>query len=229
MIAIVQARLSSARLPGKMLMNVAGRPLLGRVVDRLAKARTLTGIVIATSSERSDQPIADFCTRENIKCHRGPLDDVAERFRRTAEREGASAFVRISGDSPLIDPALVDWAVGYYELGNCDLVTNVFVRTFPRGQSVEVVRTDAFRALCSDMDTTDREHVTRAFYRNAHAFRIVALTSGVDAGEVNFCIDTAEDLARIDQLITSCSSSAGWRELLAAYRSLDDERASTAR
>jgi spore coat polysaccharide biosynthesis protein SpsF len=227
MLAIVQARQSSARLPGKMLMSVAGRSLLGRVVDRLGQARTLTKIIVATSTDRSDQPIVDFCVAENIACYRGPLADVAARFRGAAEHEGADSFVRINGDSPLIDPALVDMAVGYYQVDRCDLVTNVFTRTFPRGQSVEVLRAEALEALCRQMKDDDREHVTRAFYRNAHAFRIVSITSGANAGAVNFCIDTADDLSRVERLVSVAPNGAGWRELLAAHDSLGYGHAST--
>lgn len=227
MLAIVQARQSSARLPGKMLMSVAGRSLLGRVIDRLGEARTLTRIMVATSTDGSDQPIADFCIKENISCYRGPLDDVAARFLAAAEREAADSFVRISGDSPLIDPALVDMAVAYYEVDRCDLVSNVFVRTFPRGQSVEVVRTEALEVLRALMQDDDREHVTRAFYRNGHAFRIVSLTSGVNAGAANLCIDTSDDLSRIERIVRVAPNGAGWRELLAIHDSLGYGHATT--
>jgi spore coat polysaccharide biosynthesis protein SpsF (cytidylyltransferase family) len=227
MLAIVQARQSSARLPGKTLMSIAGRALLGRVIDRLEQALALTKIVVATSTDRSDEPIVDFCAKESIACYRGPLADVAERFRGAAEQEAADSFVRISGDSPLIDPSLVDTAVAHYEAGRCDLVTNVFVRTFPRGQSVEVVRTEALEVLRAHMRDDDREHVTRAFYRNAHAFRIVSFTSGVNAGAVNLCIDTADDVSRVERLVGAAPNGAGWRELLAIYDSLGYGHATT--
>jgi spore coat polysaccharide biosynthesis protein SpsF len=223
MLAIVQARLSSTRLPGKVLMNLCGRSLLGRVVDRLSKARTVDRIVVATSSGSSDQGIVDFCEREGIRCHRGPLDDVAERFRQAAEFEAAEAFVRVSGDSPLIDSALVDLAVKYYGQAECDLVTNVLVRSFPKGQSVEVVRAatfNGFRGLLTEVQ--QKEHVTKVFYENPGAYRIVSFTSGMNAGAVNLSIDTPEDFARLEKLIGAVNDdAAGWRELLASYRSLN--------
>lgn len=224
MLAIVQARLSSARLPGKMLLDLCGRPLLARVLERLARASLVRGIVVATSTEPGDDAIAAFCSQHGLACQRGPLEDVAERLRGVASREGAPAFVRISGDSPLLDPALVDRAVRHYQAGDCDLVTNVLVRTFPKGQSVEVVRFAAFDRMCRSMsDPAQREHVTRGFYVQPAAFRIVSFTSGIDAGAVNLSVDTAEDFARVQRLIEACGDPLpGWRELL------DIERAAVA-
>lgn len=220
MLAIVQARLSSTRLPGKMLMDLCGKPLLARVVERLLQARLVRQVVVATSTDASDDAIAAFCARHAIKCQRGPLDDVAERFRGAAVSEAAQAFVRISGDSPLLDPALVDQAIRYYQHGDCDLVTNVFVRTFPKGQSVEVVRFAAFERLCGSMaDDAEREHATSGFYAHPHDFCIVSFTSGMDAGSVNLSVDTPEDFARVQRLIeTAGNQPRGWRELLDNYR-----------
>lgn len=221
MLAIVQARLNSFRLPGKMLMELSGRVVLGRVLDQVAGARRVGRIVVATSQESSDDGIADFCRGEGVICHRGPLDDVAERFRRAAREEAVEAFVRVNGDSPLIDPALIDRAIAYYEQDECDLVTNVFVRSFPKGQSVEVLRFATFDRLCAEMiGADDKEHVTKAIYENPAPFRIVSFTSGVDAGAINMSIDTREDFDRVAALIAAAGGRAGgWRELLARYLS----------
>jgi spore coat polysaccharide biosynthesis protein SpsF len=214
MLAIIQARLSSVRLPGKMLMDLCGRPMLGRVLDRVSSARSIQRFVVATSNEVSDDPIARFCENERVPCHRGPLDDVMERFQGAARAESAEAFVRISGDSPLIDPGVIDLAVGYYQQADCDLATNVFVRTFPKGQSVEVVRAAALEKLKQRAITADhREHVTKAFYEDPRWFRIVSFTSGYDAGAVNLSVDTREDFERARRLIAALPA-AGWRELL---------------
>lgn len=222
MLAIVQARMSSTRLPGKVLMDMCGRALLGRVVDRLSRARSLTRIVVATSEDRSDQAIADFCEKESIRCHRGPLDDVTRRFHQVATLEAAESFVRISGDSPLIDPELVDRAVHYYRQGRCDLATNVLIRSFPKGQSVEVVGFETFQAICEQENSPDsREHVTTAFYRHPERYRIVGFTSGIDAGRINLSVDTVDDFVRIEMLIKACGGTpGGWRDLLTAYHNL---------
>jgi spore coat polysaccharide biosynthesis protein SpsF len=147
---------------------------------------------------------------------------VAERFREVAERTHAPAFVRISGDSPLIDPAIIDQGVAYFELHDCDLATNVLVRSFPKGQSVEVLRAATFARVCESLSTAaQKEHVTQAFYEHPTQFRIVGFTSGADAGSFNLSVDTPDDLARANQLLTAASGATeGWRELLARYRAL---------
>jgi spore coat polysaccharide biosynthesis protein SpsF len=219
MIGIVQARFSSARLPGKMLMDVCGRTLLGRVIDRLSRSKLLEDIIVATSTEASDDAIAHFCEREAVKCRRGPLNDVAERFKQVARLAGAEAFVRISGDSPLLDPALVDRAIGYFRQSECDLVTNVHVRSFPKGQSVEVVRCATFADVCASVSAVeDREHVTKAYYAAPGRYRMVGFTSGLDVGTVNMSVDTATDLAVVKRVIElTAGNPGGWRELLSVY------------
>ena len=144
MLAIIQARMSSHRLPGKVLTPVAGKPILKRVYERLSKSKELSEIVVATSQAASDQLIVDFCVREGIPVHQGSLDNVSERLLDCARNLGANRFVRISGDSPLIDPSIVDQAVLFQRGKACDLATNVQVRSYPKGQSVEVIRTDSF-------------------------------------------------------------------------------------
>jgi len=222
MLCILQARLSSRRLPGKMLLDVRGRVLLGRAINRILKARKVSKLIVATSDHQSDQPIVEFCARERIQCSRGSLDDVADRVREIIEREQARAFVRISGDSPLIDPALVDQAIGYFEIGHCDLVTNVLARTFPKGQSVEVILSETFFQTCKSLVTNHhREHVTKIFYENPQMYRIVSFTSGMDLGHVNLCIDTPEDLVKVKSVLEKAENNpGGWQELASIYQTL---------
>jgi spore coat polysaccharide biosynthesis protein SpsF (cytidylyltransferase family) len=202
--ALVQARMSSARLPGKVLRVVAGKPLLAYVLERLQRCPALDGLVVATSSEASDDGVAALCDERGVACHRGALEDVAGRFATALEAFPCEAFVRVSGDSPLLDPALVARAVDTFRAGAFDLVTNVFPRSFPRGQSVEVVRTAAFRA-CLPLMTgpEDREHVTPALYRHAERFRIMNLPAERDWSGRRFVVDDAEDLERFAGLIAA--------------------------
>lgn len=217
--AIVQARMTSARLPGKVLRMLCGQPVLSWLLDGLALCSGPDMIVLATSTELSDDPVAEFCAGRGLPCFRGPLDDVAGRFLAAAEAHGLDAFVRLCGDSPLLDPRLVDEAVALFRQGGADLETNVLRRTFPRGQSVEVVDTMAMRRAEAAMtDPQDREHVTRHFYTHAGEFRLRSFESGGDFGAVNFCVDTADDLVRLSALVQRFVPGAarpGWRELLA--------------
>jgi spore coat polysaccharide biosynthesis protein SpsF len=204
--AIVQARMSSRRLPGKVLRRVAGKPLLGYLVERLRRCRPLDGVTLATSTSPDDDAVARFCEAEAVPCHRGPLDDVAGRFLGALEQTRADAFVRVNGDSPLLDPRLIDVAVTRFRGGDADVVTNVLRRTYPPGQSVEVVRGYAFRRAYRLMtEPADFEHVTRVFYRLPDRFRLVGFESPTDRSGVRLAVDTPDDLAAFAAIVARMS------------------------
>jgi spore coat polysaccharide biosynthesis protein SpsF len=220
MLCILQSRMSSQRLPGKMMMDFKGRTLLGRVIDRLKMAKKISKIVVATSEDPSDDPILEFCAKENLICYRGSLNNVVNRFLEVVIAEKAMSFVRINGDSPFIDPNLIDQAVSYFELGECDLVTNVGIRTFPKGQSVEVILAKTFVGLCNKLVTDEeREHITKYFYERPESFRIVNFTSGGNFNLINMCVDTAEDREKIEFVLEQTSNKPGcWKDLLLFYQ-----------
>jgi spore coat polysaccharide biosynthesis protein SpsF (cytidylyltransferase family) len=184
---IVQARMSSARVPGKVLRPLAGRPLLGHLLDRLA--RTELPVVVATSDDPSDDAVAAFCP----SAYRGPLEDVAERFLGAAVEHDIDPIVRVSGDSPLLDPGVVERAVALWEPGT--IVTNVRPRTFPTGQSVEVFAVGDLRNAPRTQAT--REHVTPELYAR---LEMRNFESGHDWGTLRLTLDTAEDAERLDAL-----------------------------
>ena len=217
MLVIVQARLSSSRLPGKVLKDLGGRPMLAWTLERVRAAQLVSKVVVATSTQADDDAVADFCTAQGVTCHRGPLDNVAERFALAIRAEKADAFLRITGDAPLIDPAVIDTAIALYRAGEFDLVSNVLVRSFPIGQSVEVLRSETFlRALADMNDAGDREHVTQFLPQEPwRAIRTVNFTSGADAAAVQMSVDTPDDFAAAQYLIAqSGGKPGGWRELL---------------
>jgi spore coat polysaccharide biosynthesis protein SpsF (cytidylyltransferase family) len=193
--AIVQARMSSQRLPGKVLQEVKGKPILQYIIERLEHCCTIKEFVIATSRERSDNQIEEFCSKKHVPCYRGSLNDVAGRFKEILEKERWDAFVRVNGDSPLIDQHLIDNGVNLFIDGNFDLVTNVFPRTYPSGQSIEIVRANTFKEIYSQMnDSDDFEHVTNFFYRNPKEFKIINFTSLTDYSSVHLSVDTLQDM-----------------------------------
>lgn len=194
--------MSSTRRPGKVLSPVAGTPLLGHLLARLRRCSAVDDVRIATSDRSDDTPIAVFASSVGIPVFRGSLDDVAGRYLAAATEAGLDAFVRVTGDSPMLDPALVDRAVAMYRIGDADLVTNVLVRSFPRGQSVEVVNLAAYREQYRTMrETADLEHVTRALYARRDRLRVVSFTSGKPWGELQLSVDTPEDLARFEAIV----------------------------
>ncbi len=221
---IVQARMSSKRLPGKSLTLIEGKPILQYVVEKVAHSVQRAEVIVATSSQPEDDPIQAFCTKENVRCHRGPLEDVALRFKQIVESYGLTAFVRVSGDSPLIDPGVIDEAIRLFQSGPWDLASNIVVRTFPKGQSVEVVRSAAFlKAYPKMTDPSDREHVTPFFYRHATDFHIAEFRSDQNCGAVNLSVDTADDLRNVEEIIRSMSRphwTYGWKEILDRSNSL---------
>jgi spore coat polysaccharide biosynthesis protein SpsF len=195
--------MSSRRLPGKVLAPLAGRPPLQYVLERLERCREVDAVVVATSVEASDDPVAQWCEQRGTHVHRGPLDDVAARFGEVVERYALDAFVRVTGDSPLLDQALVDRGAALYREGGRDVVTNVFPRsTFPSGQSLEVVGAEPFgRALARMTEPDEREHVTRYLYRHHHDFRIENFLAAHDDGDLDVSLDTEEDARLIEAVL----------------------------
>ncbi len=200
--AIVQSRMGSKRLPEKALVGIAGKPLLQYVLERLERCEMLEAVVVATSTAHEDDAIARFCQGRGMGCYRGPLDDVAGRFVGVLERNGWEAFVRISGDSPLLDQRLVDQGVKLFCAGDFDLVTNVWPRSYPYGQSVEVVAAEIFKRTYQRMKgRDDREQVTRFFYRQEREFEISNFKSAVNYAGLRLVVDTAEDLKKVEALV----------------------------
>jgi len=208
--------MTSTRLPGKVLKKLAGKPMLQWTLERFESSKFLGKVVVATSLDSGDDAVEEFCLSQNIKCHRGPLENVAQRFAEVATLEKAESFVRVNGDSPLIDPEIIDEAVAIFRMTNADLVTNTMVRTFPKGQSVEVLNSGHFFELCESMtEPEDQEHVTKLFYKNPGKHRIVSFTSGIDAGHAQMSVDTPDDFAVVERLIQmSNGKPEGWKELL---------------
>lgn len=227
MLIIIQARYSSTRLPGKILRQVAGKPLLAWTLQRLRFSTLCSNVVIATSLDPTDDLTEDFCTRTGALCFRGPLENVAGRILEVVSRFHVNAFVRISGDSPMIDPRLVDQAVDQFRSQGCDLVTNVQRRTFPKGQSVEVLNADTFRRVVESLrDPYDQEHVTSFYYKNPGMFKISNFESGADLGDLQLSVDNEEDFFKMEQLMARVDPRvATWQELVAAFGIIEGSNA----
>lgn len=200
--AIIQARMGSQRFPGKVLKEIKGKPLLLYLVERLQRCSSLDEFVIATSDDQSDGPVVEFCGANGIPCFRGSLKNVAKRFRDLIDLFPVDAFVRISGDSPLLDQGLLTQAVDVYCRSSYDIVTNTQKRTFPKGQSIEIINSNIYRAHYPlFVDAYDREHVTPYFYRNKEKINMLNLESGKDWGSLQLSIDTQKDFRVVEQMI----------------------------
>ena len=200
--AIIFSRMGSSRLPGKALRNIAGEPLIKRVINRVSKVKNLSTIVVATSNSRTDDGLTQYIQSLNIEVFRGAAHDVLNRAVSCASYLGVDKFVRINGDSPFIDPELLEKGIDMWGDPNLDLISNVFPRTYPVGMSVEIIKTDSLKKILGlTADSCDREHITRFFYKNPEKFSILNFESGrPDLRKVRLAVDTKEDLERINWL-----------------------------
>ena len=198
MLAIVQARTSSARLPGKVLRPLLGRPMLARQLERLERAPSLE-LLVATSHEPSDDPVAELCAGLGVDCFRGELDDVLDRFYRAARARGAEHVVRLTGDCPLCDPDVIEQVVALHRGGDFDYTSNTLERRFPDGLDVEAMRVSSLAAAWREAKSPDeREHVTAFLYRRPQRFRLGSLRAPADWSHFRWTVDEARDFAFVE-------------------------------
>lgn len=220
-VAIVQARMGSTRLPGKVLKDLEGEPLLTRVINRLQRAGTIHRVVIATTNKFEDDAIVEVCRDRGWDWFRGSELDVLDRYYKAAVAFQADIVVRVTSDCPLIDPAVVDMVVRQFHLkGDVDYLTNTLPpRTFPRGLDVEVIAFSALkRAWNEATDSSDREHVTPYIYKHPELFRLHGHYNRTDLSYMRWTVDTEEDLALVRKIYAFFGSDRfTWRQLLAAF------------
>jgi spore coat polysaccharide biosynthesis protein SpsF len=199
-VAILQARMSSSRLPGKVLKPLVGAPMILRQIERLRRADALDGIVVATSTEASDDVLCDACRAVGIEVTRGDLDDVLDRYRQAARALGDPAHVvRLTADCPLADWTVVDACVALHLRAGADYTSNVVQRSFPKGLDVEVMTLTALdRAWREATDPYDREHVTPYIHRHPELFALAHLTQAADQSAWRWTVDTPEDWAMVE-------------------------------
>ena len=172
-VAVIQARMGSTRLPGKVLKPILGQPMLAREVERIARAKLVDKIVIATSTNPADSSIAALADALGLACYRGSETDVLDRFYQTAQKFSAHHIIRLTGDCPLIDHQIIDQAVSVFTASSSDYVSNHHLRSFPVGMDVEVFKFTALKLAWQQANSAyDREHVTPYIYNPAHHFRI---------------------------------------------------------
>ena len=203
---IVQARMTSTRLPGKVLLPIAGRPMLSYQLERLRRVRTQDVIVIATTVNASDDPIVELCAAEGVRCTRGSELDVLRRYHDAATSVGATVVVRVTSDCPLIDPDVVDDVIRIFTAarGTLDYVSNMLEPSYPCGMAVEVMSTLALAEADAEATSpVDREHVTPFLYRNPQRYRLQSVRLGVDLSANRWTVDTPEDFELVRRIFES--------------------------
>jgi spore coat polysaccharide biosynthesis protein SpsF len=194
-LAIIQARIGSTRLPGKVLVDLGGATVLARVVHRLERSQQITKMVVATTSVPADEVIVSECERLQVSCFRGSEDDVLDRYYQAARSYTADAVLRITSDCPLIDPELVDETVRVFRNEHADYASNVSPRTYPRGLDAEVMTSSALeRAWREAREPYEREHVTPYLYEHPKSFRLASVRGDVDYSHYRWTLDTPGDL-----------------------------------
>jgi spore coat polysaccharide biosynthesis protein SpsF len=175
-IASIEARMGSSRLPGKVLADIAGEPALTRLLRRLRLAQRLDGIVLATTTGPADNVLEEWAEREGVAIYRGSEDDVLGRVTAAQESMGSDVVVEITGDNVLGDPELIDLAVETFLANDCDVVTNSVHHSYPNGMEVQVFTLPALADVARRVhDPVVREHVSLHFYEHPDRYRIVHL------------------------------------------------------
>lgn len=197
-LAVLQARMSSTRLPGKVLMPLAGAPMIVRQMERVERARAIDRLVVATSIEPADDAIAEVARREGIEVHRGPLDDVLARFVGALDRYPADHVVRLTADCPLADPEVIAAAIDLHLRSGADYTSNrPPTHAYPKGLDVEVITAPALRRAAAEATTPDEhEHVTWGVWNHPERYGIAWLSSpNADDGDIRWTVDRPDDYA----------------------------------
>lgn len=201
---IVQARMGSTRLPGKVLKAIDGRPMLSYQIERLRAAARVERIVIATTTSSADEPIVRFSDSESVACTRGSEQDVLSRYAEAAAKFDARVVVRVTSDCPLIDPGLIDAAIDEFggAAGRYDYLSNMLEPTWPYGMAVEVFTRAAL--IEADREATqpaEREHVTPFIYWRPQRYRLKSLVRSSDLSWHRWTVDTPEDFDLVSRII----------------------------
>jgi spore coat polysaccharide biosynthesis protein SpsF len=225
-VAIIQARMSSSRLPGKVLKEAGGLPLLQRMVERVRRAQKVDETLVATTIDPSDDTIAEFCAAHQILYFRGDLMDVLDRYYQAARSTKADLIVRLTGDCPFIDPVLIDETIAALQRAGADFSCNrlppPLTRTYPIGLDVEVCTFAALENVWKNAkEKHEREHVMPYLYEIPGRFKVVKVDYTQDYGSYRWTVDTPEDLEFVRAIYAALDNrnDFSWLEVLRLVQS----------
>jgi len=215
-VAIVQARMGSSRLPGKVLKKISGRSMLHRVVSRLRASHLTDDLIVATTTLAKDDAIVEECQDCGVPSYRGDENDVLDRYFRAAESTKADIVVRVTSDCPLIDPEITDKTIRAFLRGQPAYASNTLVRTYPRGLDTEVISRNALtRAWQEARRPYEREHVTPYIIEHPADFQLLSVTDAEDYSAHRWTVDTPEDLAFVRAIYSRHEDAMfSWRDVL---------------
>lgn len=192
--AVIQARTGSTRLPNKVLLPLAGKPMLVHVIARVKAAQKVEQVILATTTHDSDAALESLAQTLDVKCYRGSEDDVLDRFYQAAKTYQARVIVRITGDCPVIDPTVIDQTIGLFQSGSYAYVNNFMCRTYPDGLDTEVFTFEALETAWQEAQLkSEREHVTPYLYKHPEKFPQAGLVQSPNLGHYRWTVDEAVD------------------------------------
>lgn len=209
-IATVEARMTSTRLPGKVLLDVGGQPMLAHLINRLKSVPSLDGVVLATTTNQTDDVLEEFSKKIKIGCYRGSEDDVMSRVIGAAESVDADIIVEITGDCPIIDPEIIEQVIRVFRENNVDYVSNAHVRSYPDGMDVQVFPLEVLkRSSVMTSDPLDHEHVTLHIRNNPEIFSRIHLVSPPETHwpELGLTLDEPNDYELLKKIINHFEKS----------------------
>lgn len=190
--------MSSSRFPGKVLAPFQHKPLIKHIIDHAREVKGINRIVVLTSIEESDDPLISYLKDIHCDYFRGHLENVFSRFQSALKVFDCDYVVRLSADSPFIDSRLISFMLQKTDGSDHDVVSNVFTRTFPKGQSVEIIKSKTMMAVNQpNLSKEDCEHIFPYFYRHENDFKLLSIRNNYDESNINLCIDTFDDLKRL--------------------------------
>jgi len=227
-VAIIQARMSATRLPGKVMADLGGRPALDWVVRRASRAKLIDQVVVATTTQSEDEKVAAFCKESGYECFRGSLQDVLDRYYQVALGAKADVVVRITGDCPLIDADMLDNNIHTFLRADpaLDFAANRLPddRTIPIGLDVEICTFAALETAWREAKQPhQREHVMPFFYENPERFRSLHIKHQPDYGQYRWTLDTPEDLTLLREVVAAFEDDRfSWQDVLALFEARPD-------
>lgn len=225
--AVILSRYNSKRLPGKALLELNGRTVIETIVERLHRVISPENIIVATSEEKTDQPIVDFAKHKNINYYRGSLQNVAERFYYAARSQNWDYAIRINGDNIFVDTDLLQEMIEATKTNKFDFISNVKERTYPKGMSIEIVKLNYYHSLLNSINKLERykEHVTLYLYENEGAKHFYFYnTEFPEAAGIQLALDTIEDFERTKKILSSFPknfNNYNLKEIVEVYKKIE--------
>ena len=191
---IIPARLSSKRLPKKVLLRYKGKTVLEYVIDIAKKINHKKKIIVSISCSKKDDKLENFLKRKKIKFYRGDLNNVSKRFLDTINFYSFDTVIRLNGDSPLHNPSILNYGLRLFKKKKAKFVTNIFKRTFPKGMSVEIINANFYRTVYSKIKSKqDKSNITSIIYRKKKNYKVLSFMNDKNFSNINLCVDNFDD------------------------------------